>query len=289
MKAWKLLSLLLICLLGGCFNFDLDLAGEIHFLPGVSLHPLYTEKQIIFEEKLLGVWRENNIEFKFEKIEDKNSYNLTAEIEDRKGEFIAHLVKIEDMLFLDLFPQKPDLETINLQEFLTVPSHMFMKIEQIEPTLQMRLMDPDKITNMLENNPKLLKHEVVNEYCLLLTASTKQLQQFMVKHANDEGLFIEQCDLMRFEPKDSKDPNTIEPNNIDPNIVSFQPYQLRKQPSVVFRYDEDLEKVTQMKALPPAVTYVFDFNQDPNNVPKEYYFREGKFHIKRNDDTKIDK
>ena len=43
MKVKKLLFYLLAGLFGGC-------------LPVMSLHPLFTEETIVFEEKLLGIW-----------------------------------------------------------------------------------------------------------------------------------------------------------------------------------------------------------------------------------------
>jgi len=43
MKTKKLLFYSLAALLGGC-------------VPVMSLHPLYTEKDVLFEEKLLGRW-----------------------------------------------------------------------------------------------------------------------------------------------------------------------------------------------------------------------------------------
>ena len=45
MKTKKFLFYLLAVFLGGCV---------------LSLHPLYTEKDLIFEEKLLGTWAKND-------------------------------------------------------------------------------------------------------------------------------------------------------------------------------------------------------------------------------------
>jgi len=222
MKTKKLLPLLLVFLFSGCFDLDLDfsdMAFELYFLPGVSLHPLYTEENIIFEEKLLGTWADDESKFKFEKAQDKDSYNLTFNTDNEMSEFTALLVKIDRMLFLDLFPQKPDSETIRVQDLLSVPTHMFIKIEQIEPTLKMRLMDPDKITEMLQNDPNSLKHEIVKEYYLLLTASTEHLQEFMREHANDDGLFGEPMDLERIQSEDPNKPLSIDPNQTDSNSI----------------------------------------------------------------------
>ena len=202
MKIKKLLFYLLAGLLGGCIH--------------LSLHPLYTDKELLFEEKLLGTWAENGNKWEFEEGSDPNSYDLTVTDEDGKGEFAAHLVKIDDMLFLDLFPTGPELE---INEFLAMhllSVHTFMKIEQIEPKLQMRMMDLEKMGDMLENDPNLVKHEIVED-CLVLTASPKELQQFMKEHADDEGLFGEPSDLERLELEEPNEPSDIDPNANNPN------------------------------------------------------------------------
>ncbi len=210
MKTKKLLFYLLAGLLGGCIP--------------LSLHPLYTDKELLFEEKLLGTWAENGNKWEFEEGSDPNSYDLTVTDEGGKGEFTAHLVKIDEMFFLDLYPKGPDFEAGHFLKLHLLPVHTFLKIEQIEPKLQMRMMDLEKMGDMLENDPNLVKHEIVED-CIVLTASPKELQQFMKEHADDEGLFGDASDLKRLEPKDPNDPNAIDPNqtapnNIDPNDSS---------------------------------------------------------------------
>lgn len=188
MKTKKLLFYLLAAILAGCVP---------------SLHPLYTEKELVFEEKLLGTWYDGKDIWKFESDSEEKSYKLTVMIDGKKGEFVTHLVKIDDMLFLDLFPEKPELQANDFYKFHLLSVHTFMKIEQIEPILKMRMMDPEEMQGMLKNDPNLVKHEIVEDR-IVLTASTEQLQQFMKEHANDEGLFGEPSDLERLK---SKDPN----------------------------------------------------------------------------------
>ena len=205
MNIKKLLFYLLAGLLGGCVP---------------SLHPLYTDKELVFQEELLGTWVESGgQEWRFEKSEGEKSYDLTVGDGSEKGEFIAHLVKIDGMLFLDLFPEKPQLEANNFYKLHLLRVHTFMKIELIEPTLQMRMIDPDKMQDMLEDNPTLIKHEILEDG-IVLTASTEQLQQFMIEHANDEGLFGDASELKRLESKDPNDPKLIDPNQTNPNGIN---------------------------------------------------------------------
>jgi hypothetical protein len=191
-----------------------------------SLHCLFTDKDLVFEEKLLGIWAEDNSkdtwEFKRHTNEEDKRYKLIyTDSEGQAGEFAAKLGKLDDMMFLDLYPGDADINANDFYKHHLLGVHTFMKIEQIEPTLQMRLMSPDKMKEMLEANPNLIKHEILEERDsqILLTASTKELQRFMIEHAKDEGLFEEPSDMRRLELKEPNEPDATEPTGGEPNAV----------------------------------------------------------------------
>jgi len=203
MKTKKLLFYLLAGLLGSCVP---------------SLHPLYTDKELVFEEKLLGRWGKDDEVWEFKKGQEEKSYDLITKEDGKEGKFTAYLVKIQDsrktdkekqatgqtLLFLDLYPKEPELETSDFYKLHLLPVHTFIKVEQIEPALKMRIMNPDGLKEILEDRPDLIKHEMLEDR-IVLTASTKQLQEFMLKHAQDEGVFSEQTTLERVRPKDTED------------------------------------------------------------------------------------
>ena len=73
----------------------------------------------------------------------------------------------------------------------------------------MRAMDPEEFGKMLKKDPGLIKHEIIDEDRIVLTASTEQLKQFMAEHAKVEGLFGNPSELKK----------TLEP--VDPNITDM--------------------------------------------------------------------
>jgi len=217
MKTKKLLFYSLAALLGGC-------------VPVMSLHPLYTEKDVLFEEKLLGSWVNdpNNPtttwEFK-RPDESKKVYQLIClDKEDKKGLFDVYLVKLESKFFLDLHPgqlpcgQIDDPEKVEwlYNVFFLVPAHTFIKIDSIEPQLRMRLTDDDDMKKLLAEDPNVVKYELADDK-LILTASTRELQAFVLKYADDSRVFSNEIVLSRKKPQDPNDPNTIDPNYIDPD------------------------------------------------------------------------
>jgi hypothetical protein len=211
MKAKKLLFYVTAGVLCGCVP---------------SLHCLFTDRELVFEEKLLGVWAGDNSEetweFKrYSNEEDKRYKLIYTDSEGQAGEFAAKLGKLNEMMFLDLYPEAPDINANDFYKHHLLGVHTFMKIERIEPTLRMRAMSPDKMKEKLEADPNLIKHEILEERDsqILLTASTEELQRFMIEHANDEGLFDEPSDMRRLEVKEPKEPNAVEPAGAEPDPV----------------------------------------------------------------------
>lgn len=203
MNAKKLGFYLLTILMGGC-------------LPVLSLHPLFTRENVVFEPKLLGRWIDDpndpEIVWLFQRSEKseeeyEKAYQLTFSDKDgKKGIFTAFLVKLDSKLFLDIFPTqfpsgKDDVEDMNLSfnAFLFMPAHTFVIVDSVEPKLKMRLTDDEDMKELLKENPDAIAHTFVDER-FILTASTKQLQSFVLKYADDQRAFANEVVLLRQEP-----------------------------------------------------------------------------------------
>ena len=200
MNTRKLLFYMLASLLGGC-------------VPVMSLHPFYTKENVVFDKKLLGTWVDDpnrpETTWHFESIDEpKNAYKLIFIGEDDlKGSFVVHLVKIKDDLFLDIFPSKApwDMDDPNESKWpynflLMIPAHTFVKIDSLAPKLKLRLMLETQLKKILEENPEAIANVVVEDRPVL-TASTRELQAFVLKYADDERVFADQVTLSRKEPK----------------------------------------------------------------------------------------
>ena len=210
MKVKKILFYLLAALLGGC-------------VPVMSLHSLYTKENVVFEEKLLGTWVDDpnspETTWEFNRIEEpKNAYKLIlSDDKGQKGSFVAHLVKLENSLFLDVFPDEfpCDTEDPNKTDwlynvFFLVPVHTFIKIDSIEPQLKMRLTDDDKMEELLKEDPNAVKHMSIEDR-LILTASTEELQAFVLKYADDSRVFPDEIVLNRRETEKTNTLKAIKP------------------------------------------------------------------------------
>jgi len=195
MNTRKLLLYMLPLLLGGC-------------VPVLCLHPLYTKEDIVLEKKLLGTWVDdvNNPEttWEFKRIDEpENAYKLIFTDENsKKGSFVAHLIKLQDKLFLDVCPSElpwepddPNTMDWPYNSFFLIPAHTFMKIDSIEPQLKMRLALESDIEELLTEDPNAVEHMTIGER-LVLTAPTRELQAFVLKHADDDTLFTDAVTLV---------------------------------------------------------------------------------------------
>jgi len=185
----------------------------------LSLHPLYTDKSTVFEEKLLGSWVNSNNKdeiWRFEKTKNaENVYKLTNTLDGKSGEFTAHLLKIDNTLFLDMFPEASLLDKQRTNDYYKIhllPVHSFIKIEHITPKLGIRIIDQDKIDKMLQKDPNLIKHEIVDSH-IVLTAPTRQLEQFIGKYSAGADLFGDVTEMERLP----SEPNNTAVKTADPN------------------------------------------------------------------------
>lgn len=212
MRTKKFLFYLLAGLLGSC-------------VPVMSLHSLFTEENIVFNEKLLGTWVDDPNSpkgtWEFKRVADsaqkdwelpppkkpEKAYNLLLSNEEgAKGSFFAHLVRLEGRLFLDVFPsQLPCAELDPKQDWVfntafLIPGHSFAVIDSIEPQLKIRWTNEDEMEKFLKEQPNALKHELVEDK-IVLTASTDQLQKFVLKYADDKRIFPAEAVLVRKKAK----------------------------------------------------------------------------------------
>ncbi len=169
-----------------------------------SLNPFYTDKDVVFDPRLLGEWqmKESSDEpqlWKFERGDDK-AYKLTViEKDSKRGEFNAHLFKLKQEFFLDLIPGNCEYATnqADLVAFAMYPGHLLVRVSQLEPELKLAFFDFDWLKKHLEANPKALAHQVEQKDRMLLTTSTRDLQRFVLKHLAEGELFEEAVTMVR--------------------------------------------------------------------------------------------
>lgn len=165
-----------------------------------SLYPLYTEKDIIFDEALCGEWMEENENnktiWKFVKDEDGKSYKLTHTDEDgNKAGFSVHLVKLGKYKFIDIYlvDLMESSKSVNhLAVLHLAPTHTFARVDEIGDKLRIRWFNLEWMENLLKTNPDTIEHyrfltNNKDDYVFMLTAKTDKLQSFILKNAEGDA------------------------------------------------------------------------------------------------------
>ena len=159
-----------------------------------SLHPFYTETDLVFDPALLGEWVEAPSGAKstltFARGADQQ-YKLTVVDDGETSSYTAHLVRLGCKLFLDI-SDDPDVHC----RTVSWPVHMFFLVSQIEPMLKVRIFKPEWLEEYLKKRPAALRHEIVDRK-LVLTASTKELQSFVLHHLSIKEAFGDDLDYVR--------------------------------------------------------------------------------------------
>jgi len=185
-------------------------------LPGCvySLYPIYTNNDLVYESKLEGVWGapdskdvwkfENLLQHELAPYKDKaewkekeifksslfnkKTYLLTYTEKGETRKMQANLAKLDDNLFLDIFPESLNLKNSFFEDQF-VPVHTYAKIKMNGDRFELYFFNSELLYKLLEQNTIRIKHESF-EYYKIITASTEDLQKFVIKYADREDLFM---------------------------------------------------------------------------------------------------
>jgi len=188
-----------------------------------SVHPLYTEKDRRFDDRLIGAW--NQLTFSHVKYDgDTETTTVTFDEEghwffseeedkDREGpaaykllhwdegetdtaEYEAVLMELGGVSFLDIFPE--DVPVNNTLAFMTLfPTHLFAKVELDSDTTRLKFFNGDWLVDLIEENRVRIKHEQSGGEHTLLTAGTEDLQKFVLKYLEEEKAYGDELILIR--------------------------------------------------------------------------------------------
>ncbi len=152
----------------------------------LSIHPLYTDEDLVYDTGLEGAWGEEEEQWIFEKADEKE-YKLTIKDGEEIFVFSAHLVQLKDYRFLDMQAS----EVAGLSDFFAgflIPAHGVFQIEREGDTLRLRTMDYEWLEERRENGRLWVAHEELDDW-FVFTADTKRMQRFFLKWIDNEDAY----------------------------------------------------------------------------------------------------
>ncbi len=168
----------------------------------LSLHPLFTDGERIFEPGLDGVWqdKEKKSTFTLWWFADGKFYFLRTELKDQpNGDFNAVLGTVGKYRFLEIIPRRPD--NIHAKSFYGghfIQAFSFWKVALGGDTLTLTPLNYQWFEEMIKAKKLDIKHEQQEGGFIMLTASTEELKAFVLKYADDKSAF---SDGLTFERK----------------------------------------------------------------------------------------
>lgn len=187
-------------------NVLATLAFMVMLLAGCipSLHPLYTEKDILRMDAITGDWLSDDSTSMYQIIaspDEKPSYLFTYlelpgkgnlfNADSSRANFIVNLVNLNGSYFMDFYPgENDDLENLNvLLQVHLIPAHTFAKFRVTPDTIIIWRFDPDWLESLFDENRIRIAHEKIDDQ-IVLTASTEELQKFVSKYADDPSAYV---------------------------------------------------------------------------------------------------
>jgi len=172
-----------------------------------SLHPFYTEKDLVFKPELLGQWQgadsarweiKQHMAFAGFMKDEKptNSYDIV--LTEKKGttKFLAHLFSIGNQLYLDFY--LPEMEGPDLAMMHLILTHTLARVELAKDQITIKWYNEEWLVKLFNENRIRIAHERIpydldeknpDNFQVVLTAPTADLQKFIVKYGNDPAAF----------------------------------------------------------------------------------------------------
>ncbi len=165
-----------------------------------SLHQLWTEKTLVYDEAFVGKYKEGENSWEFTGDPNNKSYELLiTEEKDKESKLSAHLVNVEGQLFFDFY-LAGDVEGGDYTKMHLIAVHTFWKVEKTEDGFTLAVMEPDEVGTLLKEKPELVKHERADDDHdrVILTDAPENLQKFLITAQKlNKEVFGEPGDFVR--------------------------------------------------------------------------------------------
>jgi hypothetical protein len=177
-----------------------------------TLHPIFTIKDIVYEPTLIGTWKSenqgtkgfvmitnlaahNSIELpeKISTIREKG-YLISHQDEDGNAteQYVAFLARIGKHLYFDYYPaEKKDNKTGD-EFFIShfVKMHTSYRVDMSKDGgFELSQLDESFVTKLINEKKIRISHEKDANGSIVITASTGELQQYIIKYGDEPGAY----------------------------------------------------------------------------------------------------
>lgn len=164
-----------------------------------SVHPLFTDQELIYKPELEGAWNNSDETLIFSGKSktflghDKTFYSIQYVENSDTTQLIGRLGKLGGQYFLDMTIDDNDPKVKDLIGLYVFPVHIFFKISFANDKISMNsfALSSDWLDKLIRERRIRIDHEIEQNQ-ILLTASTEELQKFVIKYENEPKAFEDQ-------------------------------------------------------------------------------------------------
>ncbi len=195
-----------VLVIAGIMVLVVSLAGCLS-----TLHPLFTEKDFVFEPLLIGTWKDDtnsdevmtfergtaqsfaNLPENLQQVAGK-AYLVTIRNSSKNEEFryYAFLGKIGQVYYLDYYPAEnrfqKGYDVFYKQHLVKMHSIYRLQIKNNQ-SIQVSQFDEKYMREQIDQKKIRIQHEVYYDGSYVITAPTEQLQQYVLKYGNVEEAY----------------------------------------------------------------------------------------------------
>ena len=176
-----------------------------------TLHPIFTEKDLAYDPNLIGTWNTEKSGTKervvISNLATENSVELPGNIStikqkgylityhDEHGDtkqYIAFLARIGKHLYFDYYPAAKK-EDRKLDEFFGVHfvrMHTSFRVEIFKDgSFELSQLDGSYVKSLIDEKKIRISHETDADDNTVITASTKELQQYLLKYGDEPSAY----------------------------------------------------------------------------------------------------
>jgi len=186
----------------------------IIFLSGClsTLHPIFTEKDLAYDPRLIGTWKTDGTGDKnravITNLSTESSIDLPGNIssikqkgylisyQDRNGttseRYIAFLARIGKHLYFDYYPadKKEDRKIDDFFAVHFVKMHTSYRVEILKDgSFELTQLDEGYVRRLIEEKKIRISYEKDADDNTVITASTKELQQYLLKYGDEPSAY----------------------------------------------------------------------------------------------------
>jgi len=170
-----------------------------------TLHPIFTAKDLITDPRLIGNWEKakdkSKVIYRQPNVNELNNLSPALQSEagkiymldekDEQGDirstYYAFMVKLGKYYYMDYYPasEKERQSADNFFAAHYIPMHSIYRIEfKNNNSFDVQRLDGGYLEKLIKNKQIRIRHEVMEDGGIFITAPTEELQQYLIKYSD---------------------------------------------------------------------------------------------------------